>query len=58
MLPERVIDQHIAGQAPLARLGARVSNGLSPLLAQDLNEPLRFAVGAGRVGPGADVPQP
>ena len=58
MLPEPVIDQHIAGQAPLALLGVRVSHGLSPLLAQDLNEPLRFAGGAGRVRPGADVPQP
>ena len=55
MLPEAVIDRQIAGQPAVALLGVRVGHGVSPLLAQGLNEPLRFAVCAGRVGPGADV---
>ena len=41
----------------VALLGVRVGHGVGPLLAQGLNEPLRLAVGAGRVGPGADVPE-
>jgi hypothetical protein len=55
VLPEEVIDRQIAGQPPVALLGVRVGHSVSPLLAQGLNETLRFAVGAGRVRPGADV---
>ena len=52
MLPEAVIDRQIAGQPAVPLLGVRVGHGVSPLLAQGLNEPLRFAICAGRVGPG------
>jgi hypothetical protein len=57
VLPEAVIDRQIAWQPPVALLGVRVGHGVGPLLAQGLNEPLRLAVGAGRVGLGADVPE-
>jgi len=30
---------------------------IGPLPVEDLNEPFGLAVGSGRVGPGADVPQ-
>jgi hypothetical protein len=56
VLPEAVIDRQIAGQPPVALLGVRGGHGVGPLLAQRLNEPLRLAVGSGRVGP-ADVPE-
>ncbi len=55
MLPEAVIDRQIAGQPPVPLLGVRIGHGEGPLLAQGLNEPLRLAVGAGRLGPGEDV---
>ncbi len=38
-------------------LGVRVGRGVSPLLSFGLNEPLRFAAFAGRLGLGAELPE-
>jgi hypothetical protein len=57
VLPEPVIDRQVAGQPAVPFLGVLEGHGVGPLAAEGLNEALRFAVGSGRVGPGADVPK-
>ena len=57
MLPEPVIDRQVARQPAVPFLGVLEGHGVGPLTAEGLNEPLRLAVGSGRVGPGADVAQ-
>jgi len=57
VLPEPVIDRQVARQPAVSFLGVLEGHGVGPLPAEGLNETLRLAVGSGRVGPGADVPQ-
>ncbi len=55
MLPVTVIDRQVAGQPAAPLLRVLESHGVRPLPAQGLDEPLSFAISAGRVGPGSDV---
>ncbi len=57
MLLEAIIDRQLAGQPAVALLRIWDRHGVGPLAAESLDEPLSLAVGSGRVGPGADVPQ-
>ena len=57
VLPEAVIDRQVAGQPAVPFLGVLERHPISPLTAEGLDEPLGLAVGPGRVGPGADVPE-
>ena len=57
MLPEAVIDRQVAGQPAVPFLGVLERHPISPQTAEGLDEPLGLAVGSGRVGPGADVPE-
>jgi len=58
VLPEPVIDRQVARQPAFPLFRVREGHGIGPFLAECLNEPLSLAVCSGRVGPGADVPQP
>jgi hypothetical protein len=55
VFPEPVIDRQVTGQPTVTFLGVLERNPVGPFPAKGLNESLGFAVGAGRVGPGADV---
>ncbi len=55
MFPEPAIDRQVTGQPTVAFLGVLERHPVGPFPAEGLNESLGFAVGAGRVGPGADV---
>jgi hypothetical protein len=57
VLPEAVIDPQIAGKPADQFFWVLERHSISPFLAEGLNEPLCFAVGAGRVRPGANVPE-
>ena len=54
-VPEPVIVRQVTGQPTVASLGLLERHPVGPFPAEGLNEALGFAVGAGRVGPGADV---
>ena len=54
MLPEPVIDRQVARQPPVAFLRVLEGHRVGPLPAEGLDKALGLAVGAGRVGPGAD----
>jgi len=58
VLPEAVIDRQVAGQPVISLIGVLVGHRVGPFPAERLDEPLSFAVGSGRVGPAADVPEP
>lgn len=55
MLPEPAIDRQVARQQPVTLLGALEGHRVGPPPAEGLDKALGLAVGAGRVGPGADV---
>ena len=58
MAPAAVIDRQIAAQPAVSLLRVWDGHGIGPFLAEGLDKALGLAVGSGRVGPGADVPQP
>jgi len=55
VVPEPVIDRQVARQPPVAFLRVLEGHRVGPLPAEGLDKALGLAVGAGRVGPGADV---
>jgi len=55
VLPDPVIDRQVTGQPGVPLLGVLERHRIGPFLAERLDEPLGLAVGARRVGPGADV---
>ena len=55
MLPETVIDRQVARQPLVAFLCVLARHSVAPFPAESRNKSLSFAVGAGLVGPGADV---
>lgn len=58
VLPQPVFDRQVARQPAVPLFRARKGHGVGLFLAGGLDQPLGLAVGSGRVGPGADVPQP
>ena len=52
------MDCQTARQPAVPFLGVLKRHPIGPFTAEGLNEPLRLAVGSGRGGPGADVPEP
>ena len=52
-----VIPPQPADERPRAVGARRVGEGIGPAVQQDLDEAFRLAIGAGRVGPGAQVLQ-
>lgn len=55
MLPDPVIDRQVTRQPGVSLLGVLERHRIGPFLAEGLDEPLRLAIGAWRVEPGADV---
>jgi len=55
VLPDPVIDRQITRQPGVSLLGVLERHRIGPFLTGGLDEPLGLAVGAWRVGPGADV---
>ena len=55
MLPQAVIDPQVSREPGVSLLGVLDQHGISPFLAEGLDEPLGLAVGTWRVRPGAIV---